>query len=174
VLSAAPLAQSVNAGNQASFTVDVTDTNYFDDTVALNLSGLPPGAGVTFSPNSIAGTGASTVTIVASNSVAPGQYTLAINAVDANLTLSTNVILTVATPSEPIFGAVQFNGTGLVITGSNGSPGAPYYVLTTTNLALPIADWTVLSTNAFDSFGNFSFTNTGLSAPQEYFLLRLQ
>jgi len=174
VLSAAPLTQSVNPGNQATFTIDITATNYFDDTVALNLSGLPTGAGVTFSPNSIAGAGASTVTIVASNSIAPGQYTLTINAVDANLTLSTNVILTVTTPSAPIFGSVQFQGNSLVMTGSNGSPGAPYCVLTTTNLALPIAAWTILSTNTFDSSGNFSFTNTGPSAPQEYFLLRLQ
>ena len=174
VLSAGPVAQSVNPGNQVSFTVEITATNYFDDTVSLNLSGLPPGAGVTFSPNSIAGTGASTATIVASNSIAPGQYNLTINAVDGNLPLSTNVTLTVVTPSAPIFGAVQLNGAGLVMTGSNGSVGVPYYVLTTTNLGLPIADWTVLSTNAFDSSGNFSFTNTAPGASQRYFLLRSQ
>ena len=174
ILSAAPLTQSVAPGNDVSFTVNVTATNYFDDTVTLNVSGLPLNASAVFSTNSTSGSGASTLTVIASNSVPPGQYTLTINAQDENLTLSTNVNLTVTVPAPPIFGSVKFNGNALVMTGSNGSPGAPYYVLATTNLALPVADWTVLSTNTFDPLGNFSFTNSAPAGPQEYFLLRLQ
>jgi hypothetical protein len=172
-LSATPSTQSVTAGSETSFTVNVTATNNFNDTVALNVSGLPAGAGVNFSTNSISGAGVATMTVSASNSVAPGKYTLTINAADDNLTLSTNVILNIVAASAPIFGPPQFNGSALVLTGSNGSPGAPYYILTTTNLDLPITNWTILSTNNFDSSGNFSFTNSAPLGTQRYFLLRL-
>jgi hypothetical protein len=173
-LSATPLTQSVAPGSEASFTVSIMATNYFSDAVALSVSGLPSGAGSVFSADSISGSGTSTITVTASNSIAPGQYTLLINAQDGNLTLSTNLDLTVTAPAAPIFGLTQFNGSALVMSGSNGSPGAPYYVLTTTNLALPLTNWTILSTNAFDSFGNFVFTNPVSSGGQQYFLLRLQ
>lgn len=174
VLSVSPSTQSVTAGNETSFTVNVIATNYFDDTVTLTVSGLPAGAGVNFSANSIVGAGASTMTVNASNSIAPGQYTLTIDANDGNLSLSTNVILTVTALSAPIFGPPRFNGSALVLTGSNGSPDAPYYILATTNLALPLTNWTILSTNNFDSSGNFSFTNSAPLGFQRYFLLRLQ
>jgi hypothetical protein len=173
-LSAAPLTQSIAPGNAVSFTVNVTATNYFDDTVSLSVSGLPSNSGAIFSANSIAGSGVSTLIVTASNSVAPGQYTLTISARDGNLALSTNVNFTVISSAPPIFGPVNFNGSALVMTGSNGNPGASYYLLATTNLALPIMNWTVLSTNTFDGAGNFSFTNTAPTGPQQYFMLRLQ
>ncbi|HEV2453658.1 MAG TPA: hypothetical protein VGY98_05320, partial [Verrucomicrobiae bacterium] len=171
-LSVAPLTQSVAGGNNASFTLNVSATNYFDDTVALSVSGLPPNAGFAFITNSISGSGSTILTVTASNSITPGQYTLSINALDGNLTLSTNVALAVTVPAAPVFGTVEFNGNALVIAGSNGSPGASYYVLTTTNLALPITNWTVLATNLFGPSGNFTFTNTAPAAPGQYFLLR--
>jgi hypothetical protein len=41
-------------------------------------------------------------------------------------------------------------------------------------LSLPLADWSVLSTNSFDAEGNFSFTNTTAgNAAQEFFALAL-
>jgi hypothetical protein len=138
----------------------------------LSVSGLPPNAGFAFITNSISGSGSTILTVTASNSIAPGQYTLSINALDGNLTLSTNVALAVTVPAAPVFGTVEFNGNALVIAGSNGSPGASYYVLTTTNLALPITNWTVLATNLFGPSGNFTFTNTAPAVPGQYFLLR--
>jgi hypothetical protein len=76
--------------------------------------------------------------------------------------------------TTPDFSALQFNGNNLVISGTNGVSDWPYDVLTTTNLALPISEWTVFSTNAFDGAGNFSFTNAVSAASQQYFLLQLQ
>jgi hypothetical protein len=62
-----------------------------------------------------------------------------------------------------------------VIAGSNGVPGWPYIVLTSTNLALPAANWSVKATNAFDSAGNFLFTNaTDPATIQLFYLLQLQ
>jgi hypothetical protein len=37
--------------------------------------------------------------------------------------------------------------------------GMNYYVLTSTNVAAPLTNWTVLATNTFRSDGSFSCTN---------------
>ncbi len=49
-----------------------------------------------------------------------------------------------------------------------------YYILGTTNAALPLDLWTRLATNHFDSNGNFSFTNSiNPSSPREFYLIQL-
>jgi hypothetical protein len=59
--------------------------------------------------------------------------------------------------------------------GSGGPAGGNYYVLGSTNIALPLILWTHIVTNQFDSSGNFNFTNAaGTNAPQEFYLLQLQ
>ena len=50
-----------------------------------------------------------------------------------------------------------------------------FRVMTSTNLAVPVNDWTVLSTNTFDADGNFRITNQiNPNAQQQFYLLRLQ
>jgi hypothetical protein len=49
----------------------------------------------------------------------------------------------------PVIGGISFSGTNIVITGTNGTAGANYYVLTTTNLLTPLTNWTILTTNQF-------------------------
>jgi hypothetical protein len=46
--------------------------------------------------------------------------------------------------------------SSLVIAGTNGLANDVYYVLTSTNLALPLASWTPIATNTFDASGHFS------------------
>jgi len=66
------------------------------------------------------------------------------------------------------------NGSNLVFSGANGVPAATYYVLSSTNIALPAAQWTVTATNSFDANGNFNFTNTAdPNAPQTFYRLRM-
>lgn len=60
----------------------------------------------------------------------------------------------------------------LVFGGSNGLPNTVYHVAATTNLALPLANWSLLSTGSFDAGGNFSVTNTiSPGTRQQYYLL---
>ena len=78
-------------------------------------------------------------------------------------------------PPPPVFGGIIFDGTNLIFNGAGGSIGGNYYVLASTNLMLPMSQWTVLATNAFDGSGNFNFTNTpDPNAPQQFYLLQLQ
>ena len=47
--------------------------------------------------------------------------------------------------------------------------------LASTNVALPLTDWTRLSTNLFDSNGNFNSTNAvSVSVPSQFVRLQVQ
>jgi hypothetical protein len=65
----------------------------------------------------------------------------------------------VSISSVPVITAIQTSGTNLVFGGTSGYANGTYYVLMTTNVALPISKWQRMSTNYFDSTGNFSVTN---------------
>ena len=92
--------------------------------------------------------------------------------------LSTNtpgqVNLIVALPASPQFGNISLIDGNFVLTGTGGSANGTYFVLTSTNLALPLSNWTRLFTNEFDGDGNFNFTNVpDPNAPQVFYLLQL-
>src|SRR5439155_25154945 len=60
---------------------------------------------------------------------------------------------------QPGFSSITVSGTNVVISGTNGSVGANYTVLTATNVALPSSNWVSIVTNQFGAGGGFSFTN---------------
>jgi autotransporter-associated beta strand protein len=66
-------------------------------------------------------------------------------------------------------------GNNLVLSGTGGTPNWNYYVLTTTNLNVPKAQWKRVATNAFDGVGNFICTNQmDMSAAQVFLRLQAQ
>ncbi|MDB6112292.1 MAG: hypothetical protein JWR69_4042 [Pedosphaera sp.] len=74
---------------------------------------------------------------------------------------------------SPMIGSVKLAGGKLVLNGSNGAPLAGYYVLTTTNLNTPLVNWVVLTTNAFDGAGAFTFTNLiSPLKPRQFYLIQ--
>ena len=76
--------------------------------------------------------------------------------------------------TRPVITNVTRMGTSVVFSGTNGLPGTAYSVITSTNLNLPLANWLLLATNAFDSRGNFTFTNSpGPNTPRMFYRLRL-
>ena len=87
------------------------------------------------------------------------------------------VKLVVAVPSPPNFGNIRVaNGGGgsFVMSGTGGVTNGTYYVLASTNLALPLNQWTPVATNPFDGNGNFAFTNTpAANSPQMFYRLQL-
>jgi len=79
------------------------------------------------------------------------------------------------TASKPVITNVKVSANNLIFGGTNSVAGAGYYVLSSTNLAAPLTNWTVLSTNTFDGNGNFNVTNSiNPSVPQRFYLLKLQ
>jgi hypothetical protein len=70
---------------------------------------------------------------------------------------SATIVQIVFTPS--ISAIISRAGTNVIIFGMGGLSGEKYAILTATNPALPMSQWTPLTTNLFDSGGNFSYTN---------------
>lgn len=76
--------------------------------------------------------------------------------------------------TQPAFASITLSGTNLIVSGTNGAPGASYTVLTATNVALPVSNWVSIATNQLDSSGNFSFTNAINPAErQRFFQIRI-
>ena len=73
-------------------------------------------------------------------------------------TFKTDATIRVLAETPPVIGSLGFANGKLAMSGSGGVTNGTYYVLTTTNLALPATNWTRLQTNQFDGNGNFSLT----------------
>lgn len=60
----------------------------------------------------------------------------------------------------PAIQHVMLSGANIILSGTNNSgPGGSYHVLSSTNIALRLSNWTALTNASFDTNGNFSFTN---------------
>lgn len=88
-------------------------------------------------------------------------------------TLDTDGTLRVIAVALPQIGTTTISNGNFVFTGSGGTPGAGYSVLSQTNLAQPLADWTVVGTGTFDGSGNFSFTNNLSGTANRFYLIRV-
>jgi hypothetical protein len=65
-------------------------------------------------------------------------------------------------------------GQTLMISGTNGTPGATYYVLGSTNLTVPLSNWTVIGSDVFDGDGSFSFgIDLDPTVPRQFFRLQV-
>ena len=62
---------------------------------------------------------------------------------------------------------------GIVLSGHGGSNQGSYLVLATTQLTVPLTNWTPIATNTFDANGNFTATNATVGAAQKYFRLMI-
>lgn len=68
--------------------------------------------------------------------------------------------------------ATRVDGTNIVITGFDGAPTYPYYILSSSDLSAPFSSWLPVATNTFDNNGSFSFTNIiDPAIPQKFFIL---
>ena len=80
----------------------------------------------------------------------------------------------------PMPGITSFNiaTTNLVFAGTNGVAGGTYYVLGSTNMALPLSQWLPVVTNVLTASGPFTITATnavnGNSPLQQFFILQTQ
>ena len=76
---------------------------------------------------------------------------------------------------QPVINNVSVSNGNFVLSGTNGSAGGNYYLLSSTNIALPLSSWTPVLTNSFDGSGQFSVTNAMTpGAPQNFYILQLQ
>jgi hypothetical protein len=171
-LTNATLQFSVNAGTTnlvASSLITGGSSN------VINIISLPPVSTpaqmtVIDYSNSISGAG---FNFVLNTPVAGGGFNAYLSNNIANSSVDLVFVSTPATP--PAFATISTSGTNFLFGITNGIPNWPFYILGTTNLALPFNQWPYVATNVFDSNGNFTFTNSNQTiSPQQFYVLLLQ
>jgi autotransporter-associated beta strand protein len=161
-----------------NFTGDLTHPSLYVPQGALTLSGntisvsnatvTPLGIGtytlINVAGGVISGAPASAVTVTGAG-LAPGTgASIQVSGGNVNLVVANAVVL------QPGINAVSTAGGNVILSGTNGNINHTFYVLTTTNLALPLNQWTTNSTNAFSATGTFSVTNTNSPSPSYYII----
>jgi hypothetical protein len=82
-----------------------------------------------------------------------------------------------STPTQPGIRAFNISGANLVLQATNGQAGRMYYVLTSTNVAVPLNQWLTVTTNILSASGNFTITIANTVAPvipQQFYILKAQ
>jgi autotransporter-associated beta strand protein len=138
-----------------------------------NTSGTPLPVGVY---TIIAGSAAGSVAgVVPTSFTVTGAGTQASQPVALQIS-GGNLSLVVGTPALPAkLSNISVNGPTLTITGSGGASGGQYVLLGSTNLLLPLNQWTPILTNTFDSNGNLNLSTNIINSnyPQEFYLLQM-
>ncbi|MDR3456851.1 MAG: autotransporter-associated beta strand repeat-containing protein [Verrucomicrobiae bacterium] len=89
-----------------------------------------------------------------------------------------HIKLQIGAPAPPAIGSVDFSALvssgQITINGVNGKPGGSVNVLSSTNLLVPLADWTTVTSGNFDGSGNYNSgaISVNPTAPQQYFILQ--
>jgi fibronectin-binding autotransporter adhesin len=74
-------------------------------------------------------------------------------------TLRTNGIISVVAVTPPVLDNLTLTGSNLTFSASGSVPGGTFWLLASPDLALPLANWTHVTTNTFDGNGSFNFSN---------------
>jgi hypothetical protein len=68
-------------------------------------------------------------------------------------------LVTVLVPNPPQIASISLSGANALVLQGTGGPtngGYSYWLRSSTNLALPLTNWSLVATNPFDAQGNFS------------------
>jgi autotransporter-associated beta strand protein len=149
----------------------------FPLTLTLNGSGFVPGCLVlltntdTFAATSVAANFLSSSQVTASATLGTMPHNWNATVVNPGPGSSSPAAFTVAAPAtRPLISSVTTSGlTNLILGGSGGTPGYPFAVVGTTNVAQPWLLWAPLVTNFFDGTGSFSLTNAISPAQPQFF-----
>jgi hypothetical protein len=148
-----------NLGSTAAASLQVTASSSNQSLIPNgNLIIGGSGASRTITINPVAGQAGSSVATI---SVTDGVWTNS---------RSFNVLV----PTSPRITSFAISGGNLFISGSNGVPNGIYYLLVSTDVSLPRANWGRIAINSFDSSGNFSFTMPiDPAQSQQFYLIQL-
>jgi hypothetical protein len=162
--------------------------DYLNQNIAFNVSTLadsgfnPDGLQLTFLGNDGGGTNGTSIAVLTGDIITytpgPGvlgldSFTYTFSDILGNEYIGTNIIK-VVTPTRPTFAGLSLTPAGVVMSGTGGAAGGPYYVLTTTSVTNSLTNWTILSSNLFNASGNFSVTNPVIKgAAQQYFTIQV-
>lgn len=95
-------------------------------------------------------------------------------AVWSNNLVNDGSIIVLSIAPKPVIRSISISGGNVIISGTNGVATQTYHLLSSTNLATPLANWTSIYTNSFDGTGNFNITNPAGGARQGFYILQSQ
>lgn len=148
-------------------TLNVGGTLTFGGTLVVELApgAASPQAGDVFPLFSKGGTGTFATIQLPDLSALPGGLSWNTDnlAVDGTLRVSGAVV-------PPSINTVLLSDGNLILSGDGGTEGGTYYVLSSTNVAVPANEWLSIATNVFGPGGTFSVTNAISPAVPEMFL----
>jgi hypothetical protein len=140
-------------------------------------------------PSNASSTSLTDTTDITTNKVSIYSYALReANATEGTLTVDnlkvgtsftdvTGLPSTTTPPPAPTIGGISLGGAGgtnIIITGTNnnGATAGSYVVLVSTNIALPLSNWTAVTTQSFNPDGTFDYTNGVGSESHQYYILQ--
>jgi autotransporter-associated beta strand protein len=162
-------------GVNAAVTVDLSQlsTGFTNASPVYSVTSVNNGAAVLYSghivqftpPANFSGLGSFAFSVLANDG----------SAMTNTVTVCVSPLVNPPAPTiHPQFNQINSGASGLVMSGTGGSALGNFYLLGTTNLVLPLSQWTVISTNQFDASGNFDFTNPApFNVPQMFYQLQL-
>jgi hypothetical protein len=154
-----PVARGVPASSNATFTVGASGTAPLSYQWWFNTT------------NSVGGGTNSSLTITNVQPAKVGGYSVSVTNAYGAVT-SSPAALTIILP--PTFTTTSDSSSNSVISGTGGVTNGTYYVLASTNIALPLNQWTPIATNQFDASGDFIFTNPmSTNVLQRFFRLQI-
>jgi hypothetical protein len=136
----------------------------------VNISGSPLAAGDSFQ-------------ILFANNGISGSFTLSPATPGSGLAwdvsqLNNNGVINVVTSttaSVPGISGAAISGGNFIFSGTNGTAGSKYVVLTATNITTAFVNWTPLTTNTFETGGAFHVTNAvDSTVRQRFYSIQLQ
>jgi fibronectin-binding autotransporter adhesin len=109
-----------------------------------------------------------------------GSFTISPASAGAGLAWDTSTLTTdgtlrvkASTTITPRVGTISLNNGNLVFSGTGGLANGSFKVVTSTDVALPIAQWTEDSSGAFDASGNFSLSiQVQANTPKRFYMLK--
>ena len=160
-----PQSRTNLAGTTATFTVTASGT------APLSYQWIKNSTNYLTSAGNVSGATTETLTLANVQPADAGRYQVVITNAYGVATSAVATLPMVA--GVPRVTSVRLDGANLVYGGVGGIEGGTYYVLATTNVALPVADWVRVATNRFGAGGTFSVTNAVDPAKRQQFF-RLQ
>jgi uncharacterized membrane protein len=181
-VTSSPSSETVAVGGGATYTVTTAATNGFTGVVSLNVTGLPSNVSAGFSPETITGSGSSTLTITTTGNTSPGTYLLNIKGTSGSLTETTTAMLVVtganftlsATPeiqSINAGGSAAYTVTTTALSGFDGVitltlgslPSGASYAFNPTKITGAGSSTLTITTSTSTPAGDYPLSITGTS-----------
>jgi len=146
--------------------IGLVNASYGGNLVVSNISATPLATGQVFSLFTASGTKSgnfAAITVLGTGAAG----------VAGNFDPTTGQLTLVnAAASQPDISQVAVADGNLILQGTNGSPGGTYSIITSTNVAAPLINWTTNTTGAFGAGGSFSNAIPMGNDPARFFQIK--